>query len=137
MKIKTSDLSFNQLCYAANIIKNPSLVWGTDIGYHWASYQVTIPKLKEPECYSPLMGGDLLVDLIEKEGFEIECLRPTNRAHADISMRGSWTAKHISESTVKKAPAKGQSMAEAVIRAYVFKYLGDSVEIPEELASGG
>ena len=108
MKVKTSELTYNQLSYAVCLIEMPHLVWGESIGLHWASNQVVVP-------------------IIEREAINIRCMRS-----APDPTKIAWWESFVFASSDRVY--QGSTPLIAAMRCYVASKLGDEVEIPEELA---
>lgn len=120
MKVKTSDLDGNALCYAVTMLEVPNLVWGETIGMHEHSNQIVVPNWPAPECYSPYTSWDMCGPIIEREG--IELYLPTWQATTHSYSGGTVTCS-------------GPTPLIAAMRCYVTSKLGDEVEIPEELCA--
>ena len=120
--MKTNDLTGNELCFAACMAEMPHLVWGKTIGMHEHSYQIIVPELREPFCYSPFVNWGMCGPIIEREGISV--------AYIDDNIAdGAWFASTVGgdENT------EGPTPLIAAMRCYVASKLGDTVEIPEEL----
>ena len=120
MLVKTSELSGNALCYAVTMIRMPHLVWGVSIGLHYASNQVVVLELPEPQCYSPFTGWDMIGPIIETEEINLRMY---------YTQGAGWFA-------FKKALSfkqDGPTPLIAAMRCLVYSKTGDTVEIPDEL----
>lgn len=127
MKVKTSELKGNALCYAVCLIELPHLVWNETIGLHHASDQVVVPSLPSPDCYSPFTSWGMVGPIIEREEISIRVNRPCSAGR-------EWEASP--SITAKGAGGRwgyGPSPLIAAMRCYVASKLGDTVEIPDEL----
>ena len=124
MKVKISDLTSIQLCYAVCTTEMPQLVWGSTIGLHWASNQIVVPELKEPDCYSPYTGWDMFGPILEREKITVPF---PNTAQLRVYPNDDSKSKLIF--------VEGSSYLEAAMRCYVASKLGDEIEIPEELCT--
>ena len=124
MKIKTSDLTGNALCYAVCTIELPHLVWGDSIGMHHASNQVVVPSMRSPDCYSPYMNWAMCGPIIEREGFT---LWATNAAGWRCQGRYNYVKDCEGPTT------EGPTPLIAAMRCYCRSKLGEYVDIPEEL----
>lgn len=127
MKVKTSELTGQALCYAVCMIEMPHLVWGKTSGIHHASNQIVVPELPEPKCYSPFTGWDMCGPIIEREritlttdaGEWLACFSKRLDTGGDLVMQTEWVS--------------GDTPLIAAMRCYVASKLGEEVDIPEEL----
>jgi hypothetical protein len=117
MLVKTSELSGNALCYAVTMIRMPHLVWGVSIGLHYASNQVVVLELPEPQCYSPFTGWDMIGPIIEQEKI------------GTIWIGEEWQA----QSYLFKGTGRGPTPLIAAMRCLLAIQLRSEVEIPDEL----
>jgi len=124
MKIKTSELTSSQLSFAVCMIEMPRLVWGETIGLHWASNQVVVPEMNDPECYSPFTNWAQGGPIIEREWLDVT---PWPN-ESDEGMRWQCT-QHDSNNCTYFGPTP----LIAAMRCYVASKLGDEVEVPDEL----
>jgi hypothetical protein len=128
MKIKVSELTQIQIDYLVAILQYPHLVWGDSIGLHWASNQIVIPELKEPECYyNPSSDWSIAGKIIHKEKIHL--------LHSDDYKENSkWIASIARENMVGwRILHHGETPVIAAMRSYIESKLGDTVEIPEDL----
>jgi hypothetical protein len=133
--VKTSELNGNALCYAVTMIEMPHLVWGQTIGLHYASNQVVVLELPEPQCYSPFTGRDTLDLLVEREMLSVYPF------FCDGELAG-WTACNPSQGEYDEIGdlIEGSDFAQdgptpliAAMRCLVASKMGDNIEIPDEL----
>lgn len=121
------------LCYAVCMIEMPGLVWGETIGLHAHSTQIIVPPLKEPDCYSPYMGGDLALRLLERLKFKFKWWPASKQ----------WVAQQLhygpdyGSSGLVMYSALGKTMVEAGLRCYVATKADERgrVLVPDELVT--
>lgn len=121
MLIKTSELTGAALDWAVEMARDPTLVWGQTIGRHWASNNIVIPALPEPECFRSASTnwaqGGPIIDHKRINLFNIDA--------------ATWKA---SPQQRKAQPYYiGETALIAAMRCYVASKLGDEVDIPKEL----
>ena len=122
VKIDSHKLEGLALSYAVSMIEMPHLVWGKTIGVHHASFQIVIPELSEPYCYSPYLGWDMCGPIIEREK-----LSPM---WSDL-----WGAWEIPNPCNAAGGICGSTFLIAAMRAYVIKKVGSYIKIPKELVN--
>lgn len=128
MKINTSDLTSIQIDYLVGLIEHPDLLWGDTIGLHWASHQIVIPALDEPECYyHPSSDWAIAGEIIEKHKIHL--------LHSDDYKEGSqWVASIARGDMVGwRILQHGKTPLLAAMKCYIKSNFGDSVEIPDDL----
>jgi len=119
--MKTSELKGKALCYTVTMIEMPHLKWGETIGTHWASDQIVVPEMAEPDCYSPFTSWKQCGPIIEREKICVIC--PSTGDFWDARIH-TFPPKYV----------RGPTALIAAMRCYVASKLGDEVEVPEELS---
>jgi hypothetical protein len=118
--MKTSELTGAALDWAVAKCEYPDLVWGSNIGIHYITHQIIIPRLPERQCYwNPSTEWALGGPIIEREKISID--RET--------LANQWLACPYGTRTARSGPTP----LIAAMRCYVASKLGDTVELPEEL----
>lgn len=152
-RVLVTQLTPLQLDYLVGILEYPHLAWEDTIGLHWASRQIVIPELPDPDCYyHPSSDWNTGGKIVEREnitvircdddyGIDAEGFTTDQR----ISVWGATTGQHgthtsyeseyydpqyeISESDI----VYGKTPLIAAMRCYVASQLGDMIEVPDEL----
>ena len=119
MKIKTSDLTGDNLGYAVALIENPE--WKEE-GYLESVHDL---YFDDGDHYAPWKNWAQGGPIIEREGINLS----HNTFH--YTRWEAWTP--APEQERGEAVALGPTPLIAAMRCYVASKLGDEVEIPEEL----
>ena len=152
-QVSVAQLTPLQLDYLVGILEYPHLSWGDTIGLHWASHQIVIPELPEPDCYyHPSSDWGVGGKIVERENitvircdddYEIDAEGFTTDQRFAVwgattghhGMQTSYEGEHydpqyeITESDV----VYGKKPLIAAMRCYVASKLGDMVEVPDDL----
>lgn len=133
MIIKTSELKGLALDYAVAVCEYPNLVYGETIGLHWASKQIVIPELKEPDCYySPVNKWELAGQIIERAGITVGIGDWDLDATPCIQNYLATSYEQVINDD-QHLGSYGETHLIAAMRCYVTSKMGESVDIPDEL----
>lgn len=126
--LPTKTLKGLALNYAIIMVYHPDYKWGVDFGEHAHSKQLVIPKLPEPERYSPYASDTWVGKLIQDHQVCVD--------YGDGSFTGEKSVEaHVAGDgpLLRSDEITGPDLVTAVLRAIVVHKFGNHINIPEEL----
>lgn len=120
MKVKTSELTGDNLGYAVALIEYPE--W-KEQGYLESVHDL---YFDDGEHYAPWQNWAQAGPIIEREKISLEHLYGAGDGGADV-----WVATRMEGPSFSEE--QGPTALVAAMRCYVAACLGDDIEIPEEL----